>query len=583
VSRLSIGEAIQRVVNLVSVTGDTDLVVSTIVSASRLMMAADEAYLLLREGNHLVLRAADGLPQELIGDSLFRLGEGIEGWVADHGDAVALSDARRERRFRDIRGRENRIHALAVVPMKLRDDVVGVLATAGVTPFPPAGSRLTGMEILASIAAVTLENERLLAQERRRLHQAELLLQLAAVERLEILPFLQRVASAANAALSADDTVLALREERGREVICTSGSPGSAEAARRRDGAARGLLDTTWAQRVITTGEPLLCDDVSVEPELRTDPAIFGRHCLVAVPVQMRGKRRGILMVASARPRTFGAEDVAFLTLIAAQAGLSAERSELARRQIEVSREQARQQARHEFLGLVSHELKTPVAVLKAYIELLLRKAELDPSRASDEDVLGRMLEQTDRMLAMIEQLLDLQKLETGQLSLELSRFDLAELAKRVTENLQLAASSHTLRVETEGSLPVMADRRRLEEVLFNLTENAVKYSQPGTEVCITVSKRTSPGTGAQDAVVTVLDQGSGIPERDLPKVFDRFYQGKSGFHHGHVGLGLGLYISKEIVERHGGQISVESTEGKGSAFTFTLPLTDEGPVTSDE
>ena len=577
-SRLSLGEAIQQVVNLVSVTGDPDEVVSAIVTAARQMMAADEAYLLLREGSYLVLRAADGLPDELLGRSLFRVGEGIEGWVANHGEAVALGDAQRERRFRDIPGRRNQVHALAVVPMRLRDDVVGVLATSGIVPFPPAGSRLTGLEILASIAAVTLENERLLAQERRRLHQAELLLELATVQHLELLPFLQRVAYTTSAALEADDTILALRDERGREVTCTAGSSGATEASRRRDAAALGMLDTGWARKVITSAQPLLCEDVVLDRILRSDLAALGSRSLVAVPLQIKGNHRGLLMAASAQPGRFSSEDVAVISLIASQAGLSVERSDLARQQVEVSRAQARQQASHEFLGLVSHELKTPVAVLKAYIELLARKAEIDPSRAADQDVLGRMLEQADRMLGMIEQILDLQKLEMGQLDLELSRFDLIDLAKRVAENIQLAATSHHLEVKTNyDSLPVLADRRRVEEVLFNLAENAVKYSPPDTQIRVTVEKRTDPASGAEEAVVAVTDQGIGIREEDIPRIFERFYQGKSGFHHGHVGLGLGLYIAKEIVERHGGRLRVDSAEGSGSTFTFTLPVEGVG------
>ena len=432
-----------------------------------------------------------------------------------------------------------------------------------------------GLEILAGIAAVTLENERLLADERRRAQQAEVLLELAGTQQLDLLPFLQRVAVAANTALDAADTVVAIRDERSRELICTTGSSSLPEDARRRDGAALGILDTAWARKIIETGQTLICDDVDLDPSVRSDMLMLGRRCLLAVPIQMRGERRGILMVAAAQPNCFGPEDVAYLTLIAAQAGLSAERTELARRQVEVSREQARQQARQEFLGLVSHELKTPVAVLKAYTELLMRKAEIEPARSGDQEVLSRMLEQADRMLAMIEQLLDLQKLEAGQLSLELSRFDLADLSRRVVENLQMTASNHELELRAEGILPVLGDRRRLEQVLFNLTENAVKYSPAGTEVVVQVEKRRSEA-GAEEAIVSVSDRGVGVPERDLVRIFERFYQGRGGFHRGHVGLGLGLYISKEIVERHGGAIWAESAPGQGSTFHFTLPVTAE-------
>ena len=263
---------------------------------------------------------------------------------------------------------------------------------------------------------------------------------------------------------------------------------------------------------------------------------------------------------------------MAFLTLIASQVGLSVERADLARRQMEVSRAEARHQARQEFLGQVSHELKTPVAVLKAYTELLLRKAEIEPQYGSNQEVLGRMMEQADRMLAMIEQLLDMQKMETGQFSLELSCFDLTDLLRRVAENLQLTASGHRIAPDLNGTIRVMADRRRVEEVLLNLLDNAVKYSPSGST--ITVSARVqSEDSGSEQAIVSVSDQGIGIPPHDTEHIFERFYQGQGRLHKGHVGLGLGLYIARETVERHGGRLWVESTSGEGSTFYFTLPL----------
>ncbi|HEX2922559.1 MAG TPA: GAF domain-containing protein, partial [Chloroflexota bacterium] len=220
-SRLSTSEAIQKVVGILSETSDTGKVLRSIVRAAREMMSADEAYLLLREGGRLVLRAADGLSEQLIGHSSFRIGEGIEGWVADHGEPVALADATQERRFRDLPGRERRIHSLAAVPMRLRDDVVGVLAVGGISPSTPVGSRITGLEILASIAAVAIENDRLLEQERRRAHQTEVLLELSRMQDLELCTFLQEVADAIKPALGVDDTELALAEPNGQQIICT--------------------------------------------------------------------------------------------------------------------------------------------------------------------------------------------------------------------------------------------------------------------------------------------------------------------------------------------------------------------------
>lgn len=579
-SRLSIGEAIQQVVGVLSSVSDTGEFLRVVTRAARQMMSSDEAYLLLREGGRLVLRATDGLPESLLGRSVFKAGEGIEGWVADHGEPVALSDASRERRFRDLPGREGRVRALAVVPMKLRDDVVGVLATTGMELVPPAGSRLTGLEILASIAAVAIENDRLLRQERQRAQQAEMLLELAGIQDLELLPFIQTVADAINSSLGVDDTELVLLDEHGERVICVGRPRGTGSNRVCGERETSELLSSNWISEVLSTGQPFLCNDVTLDPRLSLEFRGTRTRSLLAVPIMVGGEKRGTLRVATAQPGSFGSEDLAFLSLIAAQVGLSVERSSLARRQLEVSRQQARQQARQEFLGIVSHELKTPVAVLKAYTELLLRKAEIDPQRASDLEVLERMLEQSDRMLAMIEQLLDLQKIETGQFSLEISRFDLTELARRVAENLQLTATGHKVAFRGEDGLMVQADKRRIEEVLSNLLENAAKFSPAGSRIDVAVKRTSGSEADGDEALVSVADQGVGISLQDLARVFERFYQGRGTFHRGHVGLGLGLYIAREIVERHQGRVWAESVEGKGSTFYFTLPLA--GPTGED-
>lgn len=582
-SRLGIGEAIQRVVESLSRTSDSSEVVSTIARAARQMMGADEAYMLLRDGGKLVLHAADGLPPELLGRSFLRAGEGVEGWVADQGEAVAVWDAARERRFRDLPGREGRVRSMAAVPMKLRDDVIGVLAAAGVEPSSLVGSRLTGLEILAGIAAVAIENERLLSEERSRVRQAEMLVELASSRESDLAIFLERVTESVTAVLDVSDAELALRDEAGRELITRRRTGVGSWAGRSRVDGEGSPLERPWAQQVLSTGGPILQSDTTQDSSTALEYQQSGVRSLLAVPIQVGGKRRGVLRVGKAEPNAFRQEDLAFLTVIATQVGLLVERDELARRELEVSREQARQAARQEFLGLASHELKTPVAVLKAYIELLTRRAELEPSRNGDREVLDRMLEQADRMLAMIEQLLDLQRLETGQFALEEAHFDLVELARRVAENLQLTAQSHQLQVVAGGKEMVSADRRRVEEVLFNLTENAVKYSPNGGKITITIGRWRAPGRDSEDLLVSVSDEGIGIPPLELNRVFDRFYQGSGGFRRGHVGLGLGLYIAREIVERHGGRIWAESTRGEGSTFYFTLPIASEPVVGNRE
>ena len=184
---------------------------------------------------------------------------------------------------------------------------------------------------------------------------------------------------------------------------------------------------------------------------------------------------------------------------------------------------------------------------------------------------MNRVGEQAERMLALIEQLLDLKRIEMGSLPLEFSRFDLADVSRRVIEALQQTTTKHTLVVESNEPLLVRADRRRIEEVLVNLLDNAIKYSPDGGEIRVTISRIVEDGR--TQALLQVKDQGVGIAPDEQSHIFGRFYQAGQRLHQGHVGLGLGLYITREIIQRHGGRIWVESRVGEGSVFSFTLPI----------
>ena len=154
------------------------------------------------------------------------------------------------------------------------------------------------------------------------------------------------------------------------------------------------------------------------------------------------------------------------------------------------------------------------------------------------------------------------------------SRFDLAELAARVAEELQTTTTQHRLTVHADEPVGVHADRRRIEEILINLIENAIKYSPQGGDITVTARRAPQPDGAGEQAVVAVSDRGIGIAPADLPHIFDRFYQAAGGrLHKGVRGLGLGLYIAREIVELHGGAMWVESAEGQGSSFYLTLPI----------
>lgn len=221
---------------------------------------------------------------------------------------------------------------------------------------------------------------------------------------------------------------------------------------------------------------------------------------------------------------------------------------------------------RRDFISNLSHELRTPLASLKALTETLQSGALEDPPAA--RRFLGRIETEVDTLSQMAQEVLDLSRIESGQVALELRPIPPEKLLQSSAERMRLQAerAGLSLRVECPAALPkVQGDPVRLEQVLVNLIHNAVKFTPPGGEIVL------SACTQGETVVFSVRDTGVGIPADDLPRIFERFYKAdraRSG-----SGTGLGLSISRHIVEAHGGWIWAEGVEGQGSTFFFSVPL----------
>jgi two-component system, OmpR family, phosphate regulon sensor histidine kinase PhoR len=223
---------------------------------------------------------------------------------------------------------------------------------------------------------------------------------------------------------------------------------------------------------------------------------------------------------------------------------------------------------RRDFISNVSHELRTPLASLKALTETLHDGALEDPKAA--RRFLGRIETEVDALTQMAQELLELTRIESGQVPLELKAVAPSKLMASAADRMRAQAerAGLTLRVEIPASLPkVRADAPRLEQVLVNLIHNALKFTRPGGKVVLSAQ-------GEGDLIrFAVQDTGTGIPEDDLERIFERFYKADRARSGG--GTGLGLSIARHIVEAHGGKIWVESVEGRGSTFYFTIPIAD--------
>ena len=218
------------------------------------------------------------------------------------------------------------------------------------------------------------------------------------------------------------------------------------------------------------------------------------------------------------------------------------------------------------FISVISHELKTPVALIKGYASTLRREDAHWDSKTVQES-LTIIEEESDRLDRLINDLLEASRIQAGALKLQMGDVVIPRLAQRAVERFRLGAGKHTLELDfPSGFPPVFADEARLEQVFYNLVSNAIKYSEGGT---IRVGGRAR----GDHIELFVSDQGSGIPVAQQARLFEPFYRADSGLGRKTQGVGLGLFLCKAIVEGHGGSIWVESAPGKGATFRFTLPV----------
>jgi two-component system phosphate regulon sensor histidine kinase PhoR len=225
------------------------------------------------------------------------------------------------------------------------------------------------------------------------------------------------------------------------------------------------------------------------------------------------------------------------------------------------------EQMRHDFVANVSHELRTPLAAIKSVIETITGGAIDDRQVALD--FLGRADNEVDRLIQLVEELLELSRIESGEAPLTIEEVDVAALLEEAVERLRPQAERKNLELSLDvapdlGKLPL--DARRIERALVNLMHNAVKFTPEGGRVAV------NAGVVDGTLFVKISDTGIGIAATDLPRVFERFY--KVDHSRADVGSGIGLAIVKHSVEAHGGSVSVESEPGHGSTFGFSIPLT---------
>src|SRR5258707_89713 len=321
------------------------------------------------------------------------------------------------------------------------------------------------------------------------------------------------------------------------------------------------------------TQKPVIVNDCARWEDAGKTTREAGQTAALSVPLARAGQRLGALTVRSMSPQTrFDDDDARLLGLFGDQAVAALTTSELVEQQRKaVAQLEQLNSAKSDFVSIVSHEFRTPLTGIQGFSELM---RDEDLTVAEMKEYAGDINKDAQRLNRMITEVLDLDRMESGQMTLRKERTDLNAIVQEAAQRLGANDARHPVKLNLDPDLPLVEiDKDKLNQVLLNLLSNAVKYSPDGGAVAITTRVEG-------DAVhVFVRDSGLGIPADSLEKVFERYSRLESGATRYIQGTGLGLPIARRIIEMHGGRAWVESTLGEGSVFQFTLPLTAAASV----
>lgn len=372
---------------------------------------------------------------------------------------------------------------------------------------------------------------------------------------LDLGTLLNRIIQAATELTDTEEASILLVDQRTGELrfeAATRLSPGAMEAL-------VVPMEGSIAGWIVQHGEPVIVEDAKQEPRhfMGVDHTIqHNTRNLLGVPMMAHDKVIGVVEAINKRNNVNWTEDdVSTLTTLAVQAAVAIENARLFQQS--------------DFIAEMVHELRTPLAALKASTALLLRP-ELPEKRRTD--IVQTMQSETDRLARMTTDFLDLAKLESGRAKLETSQFHICDLINESVDIVRPQANEKgvTIAVNADPTSLLEADRGKVKQVLLNLLTNAIKYNKEQGQIFITVQP---PQPDAQPSLsrVAVRDTGRGISPENLEHMFEKFFRAAdtAGYTQG---TGLGLVIAKRIIEAHGGEMGVESELGVGTTFYFTLP-----------
>jgi len=429
---------------------------------------------------------------------------------------------------------------------------------------------------LLSVIARGLEKQRLVFENKRLVEELEQRNREAGI----LLAVSQSVAQSLDLSQILDSALKRVSESMGVESSYVSLGRNSHLALEGHYG-----LDTSLAEKIknvevdggligtiLQGSSPLIIEDITEngEPFLNS-LAGGGYKSYVGIPLKAAGESIGIMGVATQAERIFTPKEVELLAAIGREVSIAVRNAQLYEEASSARALRELDALRTELLANVSHELRTPLAAIKGFANSLLQ-----PDVKFDESIWHSFVQtidsEADRLGSLIEGLLTMSRLEAKALEINRKTHSLAEVVESLRGRLTNVTLRHNLQINIPEELPpVQFDEARIAEVISNLVENAAKYSSEGTTITCDAH------LDGDEVIVTVSDEGNGIPVELQQKVFDRFYQVESPAARRKSGAGLGLCICKGIIEAHGGRIWLESQVGQGTTFGFSLPINQGG------
>jgi GAF domain-containing protein/two-component sensor histidine kinase len=507
---------------------------------------------------------------------------GFSAWIVRNCEPILIHDWEKEAETSPVQGIPigDVTRSWLGVPLIVGDRVVGVMAVQDYAPNAYGEEHRRFLSTIASEVAIAIENARLHAETQRRLREQTALREAGAVisSALDLETVLGRIADQMGQAVDATSTYICTYdpETLTSTVLAEYIGPEACAKERTSDLGQTYVEDESKFLETMRSGgyDISYIDDPELPKSERSHMQQHGAQTILYIPLQIRGRFIGYNELWESRwRREFTPEEIALCQGIAQQAAIAIENARLYEGVKEIN------EAKSEFIDFVAHELKQPMTSMQGYAKMLTMGigGELNDKQREFVQTINRNV---DRMGKLVQDLLEISRLEAGRTKLKLGQVQLKEVMDETVTSTrtEIEARQHTLEVDVPDDLPsVRADRERLIQILTNLVSNAYKYTPEGGTIRIAADGRDHPETPPGHVLVSVSDTGIGMSPQEIAHLDEKFFRADHDLVQQQPGTGLGVSITRNLVELHGGEFMIESEPGKGSTFRFTVPIATLG------